>query len=75
MKSSNARALAAIALTAMLTGCSAAAIEPTPTAVDFKVCLVSPTASIVAGSPADQALDAIERADEFTAVRRRVITM
>ncbi|MEN9956511.1 MAG: hypothetical protein RIR46_119 [Actinomycetota bacterium] len=62
MKSSNARALAAIALTAMLTGCSAAAVEPTPTAVDFKVCLVSPTASIVAGSPADHALDAIERA-------------
>jgi basic membrane protein A len=62
MKSSNVRALAAIALTAMLTGCSAAAVEPTPTAVDFKVCLVSPTASIVAGSPADQALDAIERA-------------
>ncbi len=62
MKSSNVRALAAIALTSMLTGCSAAAIEPTPTPVDFKVCLVSPTASIVAGSPADQALDAIERA-------------
>ena len=62
MKSSNARALAAIALTVMLTGCSAAAVEPTPTPVDFKVCLVSPTASIVAGSPADQALDAIERA-------------
>jgi basic membrane protein A len=56
------RAVAAIALTAMLTGCSAAAVEPTPTAVDFKVCLVSPTAKIVAGSPADQALDAIERA-------------
>lgn len=62
MKSSNVRALAAIALTAMLTGCSAAAVEPTPTPVDFKVCLVSPTTSIVAGSPADQALDAIERA-------------
>ena len=62
MKSSNARAIAAIALTGMLTGCSAAAVEPTPTPVDFKVCLVSPTASIVAGSPADQALDAIERA-------------
>ena len=62
MKSSNVRSLAAIALTAMLTGCSAAAVEPTPTAVDFKVCLVSPTASIVAGSPADQTLDAIERA-------------
>jgi basic membrane protein A len=62
MKSSKVRALAAIALTAMLTGCSAAAVEPTPTPVDFKVCLVSPTTSIVAGSPADQALDAIERA-------------
>jgi basic membrane protein A len=62
MKSSNARAIAAIALTVMLTGCSAAAVEPTPTPVDFKVCLVSPTASIVASSPADQALDAIERA-------------
>jgi basic membrane protein A len=62
MKSSKVRALAAIALTAMLTGCSAAAVEPTPTPVDFKVCLVSPMTSIVAGSPADQALDAIERA-------------
>lgn len=62
MKSSNVRALAAIALTSMLTGCSAAAVEPIPTPVDFKVCVVSPTASIVAGSPADQALDAIERA-------------
>jgi len=62
MKSSNVRAFAAIALTVMLTGCSAAAVEPTPTPVDFKVCLVSPTAKIVAGSPADQALDAIERA-------------
>jgi basic membrane protein A len=62
MKSSKVRALAAIALTAMLTGCSAAAVEPTPTPVDFKVCLVSPMTSIAAGSPADQALDAIERA-------------
>jgi basic membrane protein A len=53
---------ASAAVTLMLTGCSAAAVEPTPTAVDFKVCLVSPTAKIVAGSPADQALDAIERA-------------
>lgn len=62
MKSSFARALAAFALAATFTGCSTAAVEPTPTPVDFKVCLVSPTTAIVAGSPADQALDAIERA-------------
>jgi basic membrane protein A len=62
MKSNQLRGIAAVALTLMLTGCSATAIEPTPTAVDFKVCLVSPSTTIASGSPTDQALDAMERA-------------